>query len=80
MGYIYIAHCKENGIVLNPDKFHFAVNEVGFAVFLVIADGMKPMKKMTEALLHFPTPTSVMSVRSWFGLVNQVSHAFSQLR
>lgn len=66
--------------LFNPDKFNFEENEVGFAVFLVIANGMKLMKKMTEAILHFPTFTSVMSVRSWFGLANQVSHAFSQLR
>ena len=33
---------------------------------------------MSEAIIHFPTPTSITSVRSWFGLVNQVSYAFSQ--
>ena len=33
---------------------------------------------MTEAILNFPTPTNITGIRSWFGLVNQVSYAFSQ--
>ena len=52
--------------------------QVEFAGFLITANGVKPTKKMTEAILHFPTPTSITGVRSWFGLVNQVSYAFSQ--
>ena len=74
----YITHCGENGIVFNPDKFHFACDEVEFAGFLVTTDGVKPTKKMTESILHFPTPTNITDVKSWFGLVNQVSYAFSQ--
>ena len=74
----YISHCADKGIVFNPDKFHFAKMEVEFAGFLITANGVKPTKKMTEAILHFPTPTSITGVRSWFGLVNQVSYVFSQ--
>ena len=74
----YISHCANKGIVFNPDKFHFAEMEVEFAGFLITADGVRPTKKMTEAILHFPTPTNISGVRSWFGLVNQVSFAFSQ--
>ena len=74
----YITHCGKNGIVFNPDKFHFACNEVEFAGFVITADGVKPTKKMIEAILQFPTPTNITDVRSWFGLVNQVSYAFSQ--
>ena len=73
----YIAHCGKNGIVCKPDKFHFAENEVEFDRFLVMANGVRPMKKMTEAILHFPSPQNIMGVRSWFGFVNQVSYAFS---
>ena len=53
--------------------------EVEFAAFLVTANGVKPTKKMTEAILHFPTPMDITDVRSWFGFVNQVSYAFSQV-
>ena len=74
----YITHCSKNGIVFNPDKFHFASDEVEFAGFLITANGVKPTRKMTESILQFPTPTNISDVRSWFGLVNQVSYAFSQ--
>ena len=74
----YITHCGKNGIVFNPEKFHFACDEVEFAGFLVTANGFRPTRKMTEAILHFPTPTNITDVRSWFGLVNQASYAFSQ--
>lgn len=74
----YISHCADKGIVFNPDKFHFAEMDVEFAGFLVTDNSVKPTKRMTEAILHFPTPMSISSVRSWFGLVNQVAYAFSQ--
>ena len=75
----YITHCGRNGIVFNPDKFHFAEDEVEFAGFQITADGVKTTKKkMTEAILNFPTPTNITGIRSWFRLINQVSYAFSQ--
>ena len=39
---------------------------------------MKPTKKMTEAIIYFPTYSTVTGVRFWFGLVIQASDAFSQ--
>ena len=33
--------------------------------------------KYLRAILDFPTPRNITDVRSWFGLVNQVSYAFS---
>lgn len=45
---------------------------------MVTAHGIKPTKKLTEAILNFLTPTNITGIRSWFGLVNQVSFAFSQ--
>ena len=74
----YITHCGKNGIVFNPEKFHFACDEVEFAGFLVTANGFRPTRKKTEAIHHFPIPTNITDVRSWFGLVNQASYAFSQ--
>lgn len=74
----YITHCGKSGIVFNPDKFQFADDEVEFAGFVITSDGVKPTKKMTEAILNFPTPTSITGIRSWFGLVNQVSYTFAQ--
>ena len=38
----YISHCGSNGIVFNPQKFHFAEKEVEFAGFRITEDGMNP--------------------------------------
>lgn len=76
----YITHYEKNWIVFNPDKIHFAGNEVEFAGFLITVDGVKPTKKMTDVILHFPTPTNTTLVRSWFGLMNQRSDAFSRAK
>ena len=50
-----------------------------FTRFLVTDNGVKPTKRMTEAILHFPTPTTISGVRSWFELMIRVSYAFSQV-
>ena len=35
---------------------------------------MKPLPKYLDAIREFPRPTNISEIRSWFGLVNQVSH------
>ena len=67
------------GIVLNPDKFQFAQREVSFAGFHVAADRIDPLPKYFSTIEKFPTPSSTTDIRSWFGLVNQVSN-YAQLR
>ena len=74
----YIDLCGRNGVTFNPSKFVFAADVVEFAGFTVTMDSIKPTLKMTEAIREFPTPTSITGVRSWFGLVNQVSYSFAQ--
>ncbi len=69
--------CGNNGITLNPDKFVFAADTVEFAGFEITSDSVRPSHKYLRAILDFPTPTNITEVRSWFGLVNQVSYAFS---
>ena len=67
------------GIVLNPDKFQFAKREVDFAGFRIAEKTIKPLPRYLNAIQDFPVPTSTTDVRSWFGLVNQVSN-YAQLR
>lgn len=69
----YIALCSNKGIVFNPDKFKFARDEVEFAGFDLTLTGYK-----LKAIEEFPTPRNITGIRSWFGLINQVSYAFSQ--
>ena len=73
----YISHCFSNGNVFNP-KFYLIEMEEEFAGFHINANGVKPTKKMSEVVIHISTSTSITGIRSWFGLVNQVSYACSQ--
>merc|ERR1712016_105583 len=74
----YIDVCSRAGIVFNPDKFVFGRREVDFAGFTVKWDGYAPTKKLIEAIENFPLPTNLTGIRSWFGLIQQVSYCFSR--
>jgi hypothetical protein len=69
--------CGRNGITLNPEKFVFGANTVEFAGFEITNDSVRPCKKYLDAIRHFPTPSNITDMRSWFGLINQVSYAFA---
>ena len=69
--------CGRHGIILNPDKFVFAEDEVEFAGFQITLDTVRPCQRYLRSILEFPTPRNITDVRSWFGVVNQVSYAFS---
>ena len=75
----YLTTVGNAGIVLNPEKLQFAQREVDFAGFRVTETSIEPLPKYLNAIVEFPTPTSTTDIRSWFGLVNQVSN-YAQLR
>ena len=74
----YLKQCSDNGIVFNKEKFEFAKESIDFAGFEITKDGYKPIKKILEAIQSFPTPKNITDMRSWFGLVNQLSYSFAQ--
>ena len=59
---------------LTQRSFILAQDEVEFAGFEITNDTVCTCKKF---LMAFPTPKNITDVRSWFGLVNQISYAFS---
>ena len=67
------------GIVLNAEKFQFSQTTVDFAGFRIADENVEPLPKYLDAIRGYPTPANITDIRSWFGLVNQVSH-YSQLR
>ena len=69
--------CGRNGITLNPDKFQFTQDTVEFAGFEITLDSVRPCKRYLREIMEFPKPKNITDVRSWFGLINQVSYAFS---
>ena len=69
----YLDLVAKNGIVLSPEKFQFSCREIDFAGFRVTDTEVKPLPKYLDAIRDFPRPTNISDIRSWFGLVNQVS-------
>ena len=78
--YEYLKHCSDNGIIFNLPKFQFAEPTCEFAGFEVTPTGYRPPKRILDAIRDFPTPISVTDMKSWFGLINQVSHYFAQAK
>ena len=73
----FLDTCGNNGVTLNPPKFTFARSTVEFAGFEITPTTVRPCPHFIEAILKFPTPRSITDIRSWFGLINQVSYAFA---
>ena len=69
--------CGRHGITLNPEKFVFGQDTVNFAGFEITLNSVRPSQQHFQAIRDFPTPRNITDIRSWFGLVNQVSYAFS---
>ena len=76
----WLDRCNRNSITLNPEKFSFAQDEVEFAGFTITLDSVKPCKRFLRAIEDFPMSKNITDIRSWFGLLNQVSYAFSMAK
>jgi len=57
---------------LNPEKFQFSKDVATFAGFEVTD---KYCTNFYESIEKFPTLQNKHDIRSWFGLINQVSYA-----
>ena len=71
----FLDKCGSSGIIISPKKFTFGNDEVDFAGFTITRDSVKPYSKCLEFILSFPEPTDITGIRSWFGLINQISYA-----
>ena len=72
--------CGWNGITLNPEKFVFSSTVVDFAGFTITMDSVLPSPKYSDAIHNFPVLRNIHDIRSWFGLVNQVSYVLSMAK
>ena len=64
-------------MIFNRDKFVFAESTVQYLGFQISDSGISPTQEYTQVILDFPTPCNITDVRSWFGMVGQVSYAFN---
>ena len=74
----FLTHCSANGVIFNESKFQFCKRTVEFVGFLVSDTGLRPTGEMLRTLGEFPRPADLTGVRSFFGLVEQVSWAFAK--
>ena len=72
--------CGRNGITLNPDKFQFAKETAEFAGFEISKSTVRPCPSLFEAIQNFPAPENITDLRSWYGLINQVSYNFASAK
>ena len=73
-----LSYGSKSGMLFCPKKFQFAKDEVEYVGFMIGKDGIRPTDKYIEAIKNFPSPTCISEVRSWFGLINQVTYAFAK--
>ena len=69
----FLRRCEEKGILLNPDKFKFGQPEANFAGFMLTGEGYRVSDDIVDAIQKFPTPACRTDIRSFFGLINQLS-------
>ena len=58
-------------------KFVFGSDTVEFAGFGITPTDIQPSDKHIRAIRDFTTPQNITDIRSWFGLINQVSYCAS---
>jgi len=59
---------REVNLKLNPNKCCFVAKSITFLGHVVSKEGTRPDPGKIEAVLHFPTPKTITSVRSFLGL------------
>ena len=75
----FLRRCEEKGITLNAAKWAFAQPSVTFAGFQLSADGYQIDASITQAISNFPSPSNRKDLRSFIGLINQLSSSTSTI-
>ena len=76
---LFLQKCKEHKITLNTSKWVFGQPTVPFTGFLLSKDGYQIDPAITKPITNFPTPSSRTALRSFIGLVNQLSSSTSTI-
>ena len=75
----FLQRCADKHIALNFDKCKFCQTEVTFAGFRLSTQGYQVDHSITDAISEFPKPSNRTELRSFFGLVNQLSSSTSDV-
>ena len=69
----FLHRCRDQGIALNGTKFVYAQEKVTFAGLQLTRNGSTIDPQLLQAIRDFPTPTNRTDIKSFFGLINQLS-------
>ena len=69
---LILERCRELGVTISLKKLEYG-SEIVFAGYTVSAQGIRPDPAKTECIRSFPEPKDVSGLRSFLGLVNQLS-------
>jgi len=69
----FLQRCADQHIALNAEKCRFFQTKTTFAGFLLSDQGYQIDPVITEAIWKYPVPTNRTELRSFIGLVNQLS-------
>ena len=67
-----LQRCDQHNIALSKNKFKMG-ERVTFAGFNIDANGVTPLETRLQAIEEFPTPKNITDVRSFLGIINQLS-------
>ena len=73
----FLQCCADQHIALNAEKCRFFQTKTTFAGFLLSDQGYQIDPSITEAISKYPVPTNRTELRSFIGLVNQLSSSTS---
>ncbi|KAG0729731.1 Retrovirus-related Pol polyprotein from transposon opus [Chionoecetes opilio] len=66
-------------ITINRKKFMFASPTAHFCGYIISEDGVSADPGKTKAVADFPVPTNLTTLRSFFGVVNQLADFFTEV-
>ena len=78
----YLTLCAKSGIFTNESKFQFCKDTVEFAGLKITPTGVSPTgvsptDTILNAIQNFPQLSDIIGARTWFGLVNEITWAYS---
>lgn len=71
--------CRENGITFGVDKFVLAEPEIKFCGYVLSAEGISDDPNKVQAITDFVPPANIADLRSFMGLLNQLSVFFPDI-
>ena len=69
----FLQKCAGRKISLNPEKFEYDQEQVKFAGFILSKKGYQIDPEIVRAIAEFPSPSDRTELRSFCGLVNQLT-------